>query len=320
MSELSKQYRPKKFNDIYGHQAIKKSLIKQLLRPNPPHCYLFKGPPGVGKTTFARICARKLGCKGMLNLREHNSAENRGIDSVRTILANLQFKTITSGTSHNRAHIFDECHMLTPEAQTALLKDTEEPPDHIFFFFCTTDVKGLKPALVSRCAAATYELKRLSDEDIFGLICNLSINKLNIHKKQAEDYAELATLYSNGSPRDALGILERINGLTQNEAKQLLKDEVISVDNPTIIDLCRTLLFKRNSIQKSQQIAKILKSLEKEDSEKLRRAVLSYVVQSSLDPRNIKRQKYYADILMNFESSTFYSGFAGFVRMVYDSM
>ena len=92
--ELYKAHRPALFKHVYGQDAAVASLEDALSNGRTPHAFLFSGPAGVGKTTLARILAKKLGCGesgGFKNLDDNmdfveiNAADFRGVDTIRDI-------------------------------------------------------------------------------------------------------------------------------------------------------------------------------------------------------------------------------------------
>src|SRR5579864_3837274 len=165
---LARRYRPQGFSDLVGQEPVAQALANALASNRVAHAYLFTGARGVGKTSTARILAKCLNCeKGPtttpcnecdlcrsiaagedMDVLEIDGASNRGIDEIRNLRNNVQFR---SSRARYKIYIIDEVHMLTREAFNALLKTLEEPPSHVKFIFATTEVQKIPLTILSRC-------------------------------------------------------------------------------------------------------------------------------------------------------------------------
>lgn len=149
---LYRKYRPADFNEVVGQEDVI-SILENALRLNEvAHAFLLSGPRGTGKTTVARILAKRLGISG-LDLVEIDAASNRGIDRIRELKDAVLFHP-TSG--ERKMYILDEAHMLTNEAFNALLKTIEEPPAFVYFVLCTTDPQRIPLTVSSRTLKLTF--------------------------------------------------------------------------------------------------------------------------------------------------------------------
>jgi len=165
---LALKYRPDSFDNFLGNAAVKKSLLSVLRKRDVPAVFLFTGISGVGKTTLARIVARKLG-GGDVGIIEINAADLRGIDSVRDLIskANVRLPGVAAVV-----YILDEAHQFTRDAQNALLKVLEDTPKGTFFILCTTNPSGILATIRTRCSE--YGLLPLNDEDSACLLSDVS--------------------------------------------------------------------------------------------------------------------------------------------------
>lgn len=258
--ELYRKYRPTTLEDVKGNEATIASLRGILENTERrPHTYLFVGPAGCGKTTLAHIMTKELGA---VQVREQNSADYRGIDSVRDFAEELQY-TPLGGT---QAFIFEEAHRLTQDAQEALLKPVENCPDHTFLFFTTTDASKINAALKTRMVI--LQVHPLDDDELEEIV-------LGIVAKEAlpisTDVVAHVAKSAYGSPRRALTMLEKVIGLPEEE--QLKVAGYADEAEAAAIDLCRLLV---RSGTEWTTIAATLAALTVEP-EAVRRAILGYL-------------------------------------------
>ena len=139
------KYRPSTFDEMVGHQDIRRALVRAITGTAAPHCYLMTGPGGIGKTTTARIIASMLECEVI----EIDAASNAGVDDMRKVVELGSYMSLAgSGT---RMIIIDECHTLSKPAWQALLKILEEPPPWLYFALCTTQLDKVPDTVMQRC-------------------------------------------------------------------------------------------------------------------------------------------------------------------------
>lgn len=179
---LARRYRPSRFSEVIGQEAIITTLKNGIKFHRLAHAYLFAGSRGTGKTTIARLLAKAINCDALsedlepcnkcsscleiasghsMDVIEIDGASNRGIDEIRQINETVGYAT---ATGRYKVYIIDEVHMLTKEAFNALLKTLEEPPPRVKFLFATTEPHKVLPTILSRCQR--FNLRRLSIESI----------------------------------------------------------------------------------------------------------------------------------------------------------
>ena len=198
-----------------GQDNIVKVIESSVKLKRISHAYLFTGDRGTGKTSVARILASDIGCKEE-DLYEIDAASNRGIDDIREIkqsVSALPFR------SPYKVYIVDEVHMLTKDACNALLKTLEEPPAYIVFILATTEPEKLPETVISRCQV--FNFKRPSQNILKEMVLNIA-RKENFTLEPAS--AELVALLSEGSFRDAQGILQKV--INSSKDKKISLEEV----------------------------------------------------------------------------------------------
>lgn len=266
MSSLHTKYRPEKFEDVLGQDPIVRSL-KRVVKDNRAHVFLLVGPSGTGKTTLARILANEFAGTGSkaVNLIEHDGATKSGKADMQALMTSLQYRAI--GDSPVKFVIVDECQKLSTDAWTVLLKPTEEPPAHVYYAFCTTELGKIPKAILTRCLR--YDLKAVKEELILDLVVRVvDTEKLNI----GDDIIEIIAEASMGSPRQALVYLEACLACKSvAEARAIMRSAGQSKE---IIDLARWLVGGKG--HSWAEATKYVKALEGQEAEGCRIILQNY--------------------------------------------
>src|SRR3990167_2431260 len=228
---LYNDYRPKTLNEVFGHKEIKESLKSLFKEKAFPHTFLFSGPSGTGKTTFARIMANMLNAGS--DIIEINIANTNGVDFIRELNEVARRSPLLG---NNKVFILDEVQQLTKEGQNCLLKLLEDSPKYSYFILCTTDQQKLLPTIKNRCLS--YTLKALSNKDIENLL--LSVMKAEGFQT-SEDILNLLVYKAEGCPRKALVMLNQIKDIKDFDKVCVLLADELDKENE-IIDLCRMMI------------------------------------------------------------------------------
>lgn len=218
---LYRVWRPQRFEDVAGQEAVTKTLKNALSQGNTSHAYLFSGPRGTGKTSAAKIFAKAMNCPhsrggepcnacdicqaitlGNLNdVIEIDAASNNGVEEIRDIREKANYAPTQA---EYKVYIIDEVHMLSMGAFNALLKTLEEPPANVVFILATTEPHKIPLTIISR--TQRFDFRRISPQDIIRRM------RYILNEKEV-DYEEDALLAiakaAEGGMRDALSILDQ---------------------------------------------------------------------------------------------------------------
>lgn len=208
MTDLHIKYRPVELEDVIG-QGHCIPALKGLL-DGSSHAFIFTGASGVGKTTLARIMARKLGAISHDAIVEIDAATHGGVDAMREITDMASHPPMMGGS---RAIIVDEAHALSKAAWQSLLKSVEEPRDSTYWFFATTETGKIPRTIVTRCSS--FELRLIRTDDIFDkLVAVEEAEGFNVSDEVLDVVAQSAM----GSMRAALVGLAAVKGITDPKA------------------------------------------------------------------------------------------------------
>src|SRR3989344_2480748 len=222
MATIYRQYRPHRFAEIVGQPHVTKTLEQAIMKGRIAHAYLFQGPRGTGKTSTARILAKRLLCEKSkdaeacgqcapckateagknIDILEIDAASNRGIDNIRSL---RESTTLSASMGKYKIYIIDEVHMLSHDAFPALLKTLEEPTSHVIFILATTELHKVPPTILSRCQV--YSFRRATPEEMRGRLTYI----LGEEKREAEsDVLDFIINRSDGCYRDAESLLGQL--------------------------------------------------------------------------------------------------------------
>jgi DNA polymerase-3 subunit gamma/tau len=251
VAALYRKYRPQTFEDVVGQEAVVRTLSNAITTDAVRQAYLFAGPRGTGKTSMARILAKCLNCSQgptttpdgtchacraiaagtSLDVIEMDAASQRGIDDIREIRDRVVLQPVEG---RYKVYILDEAHQLTDAAWNALLKLIEEPPPHLVFVFCTTDLSKVLPTVRSRCQTFVFRRPRL--QDLVKVLRQIA----DTEGIDAPDQAlALVARSARGSYRDAVSTLDQLGSATGNKVTvQAVLELLGTVEEESLFRLC----------------------------------------------------------------------------------
>ena len=206
----ARKYRPTQFKDVVGQQAITNTLNNAIENDHLAQALLFTGPRGVGKTTCARILAKKINQDGTeqededfaFNIFELDAASNNSVDDIRNLIDQVR---IPPQVGSYKVYIIDEVHMLSSAAFNAFLKTLEEPPKHAIFILATTEKHKIIPTILSRCQI--FDFRRITVRDIKNHLADVAKQE-GINAE--DDALHIVAQKADGALRDALSIFDRV--------------------------------------------------------------------------------------------------------------
>jgi len=185
------------FENILGHDNIKKQLTSDFNTQKVSHAYLFLGIEGIGKKELAIEFAKSLlktnnldTCVDYKYIEKLPDKKEIIVEQVRNKIVNDVY--VAPATGDYKIYIINDAHLLNIAAQNALLKTLEEPPKYVVIILITNNEKALLTTVLSRVKKVNFG--KLSNSDI----CEI------LKEKYETDIAETKIDYASGSLKVAL--------------------------------------------------------------------------------------------------------------------
>lgn len=220
-----------RFRDIVGQEQIKEHLQNALMGKKVSHAYIINGEKSSGKEFIANVFAMSLqcekegaepcqecrSCKQALSANQpdiikvlHEKPGTISVDDIRAQINNDV--AIKPYSSPYKVYIVNEAEKMTPQAQNALLKTLEEPPEYAVILLLTANVNSLLPTILSRCVV--LNMKPVSDE---------LVKKYLMEQLKVPDYkAEVCVAFARGN-------VGKAKSLASSEDFENVKNEALSL-------------------------------------------------------------------------------------------
>ena len=221
MPPLAERMRPKNLDEYIGqkHLVGKNSILRLMIDSGNISSFILWGPPGVGKTTLARIIANQLE-RPFYTL----SAVSSGVKDVREVIEKAKSSRFFSQA--NPILFIDEIHRFSKSQQDSLLGAVENGT--VTLIGATTENPSFEviTPLLSRCQV--YVLKPLEDDDLMELAVRVIKNDTELKKRTIfVDEKEAMLRFSGGDARKLLNIIELVVG-SESEVEVHITNEIVT--------------------------------------------------------------------------------------------
>ena len=219
------------FSDIVGQEHIKEQLQGAIEKGKVSHAYLINGEVRSGKEFIAKIFAKTIQCeKGGIEpccechscvqadshshpdiiFVQHEKPNSIGVEDVRQGINDTVM--IKPYNSKYKIYIVEEMEKMTPQAQNALLKTIEEPPQYAVFLLLTSGTELILPTILSRCVV--LNLKPVRDDEMRSYL---------MRELKVPDYrAEICVAFARGN-------VGRAKALASSEDFDKIRKEALSL-------------------------------------------------------------------------------------------
>ena len=179
-------------NKIIGHNKVIEGFMKRAENNTLSHAHLITGRDGIGKSIIAdifvsKILKKEIGKENVDAIHYRNKKASIGVSEVRDIIEEV-YKRPYEGDK--KVIVIYDAEKLTVQAQNALLKTIEEPPNGVYILLLTTSLESLLDTIKSRCQI--YKLTPLNKEEM--------INFINLNYEVSEKQISSLLAYSEGIP------------------------------------------------------------------------------------------------------------------------
>ena len=215
------------FENIRGQEFAKKYMINSISKGKVNHAYMFEGIEGIGKETFANELAKiLLETPHLENAPDCIRIKPDGNSIKIAKIRNLQSDIIIKPHKKYKIYIIDKSERMTTEAQNALLKTLEEPPEYAIIILVANNKESLLPTIRSRCEIIK-----------FTPIPFIEVKNHLINQGVEPNRANLLSSFSRGSMKKALELASSNEFYEMKENVQEYIETILSKNMVKILDI-----------------------------------------------------------------------------------
>lgn len=215
------------FENIKGQEFAKKYMKNSIKKGKINHAYMFEGIEGIGKETFANELSKiLLETPHLENAPDCIRVKPDGNSIKIAQIRSLQSDIVIKPHKKYKIYIIDRAEKMTVEAQNALLKTLEEPPEYAIIILVTNNKEGLLPTIRSRCEVIK-----------FTPIPFVEIKNYLISQGVEENRANLLSAFSRGSMKKALELSNSNDFYEMKENVQNYIETILSKKMVKILDI-----------------------------------------------------------------------------------
>ena len=262
-----------KIEEILGNEKVKQILKKTVQNNNILHSYLFIGEEGIGKSIFAKEFAKMIlctgeqkpccYCKSCIELEQNNQPDYLEIlpdgNSIKIEqIRNMQLKVFEKPIiSNKKVYVIKDAEKMTKEAQNALLKTLEEPPEYITIILIANNESSILNTIKSRCTKISFEplskdelkeyLKRENNQtNISDELLEISMGSITKLKNVIQKQDMYINIYN------CIKALDKVSLLDFLEKAEFLSN--LKEDSNEVLELILGLIFKISKEKSDKKI------------------------------------------------------------------
>ena len=227
------------FNNIIGQDFAKKYLTNSIKKNKINHAYMFEGIDGIGKKKFSQELSKiLLDTQNVDSSPDYINIYPDGNSIKIAQIRKLQTDIIIKPHKNYKIYIINQADSMTIEAQNALLKTLEEPPEYAIIILITSNKEALLDTIKSRCEIIK-----------FLPISILDLNNYLINKGIDKNRAQLLSTFARGSIEKAIELSESADFAIMRDEIQTYIEVMLDKDIIDILEIPTSMdKYKKDSI------------------------------------------------------------------------